>query len=90
MKTSQNVLNMSTVSRDTNRDGDATDWWLQQQSDGETFCIRLTVFVSVLQDVIKINVLGKGYTSFVGSATAVVSSLDSGTSPPNFIQFYKS
>ena len=62
MKTSQNVLNMSTVSRDTNRDGDATDWRLQQQSDGETFCIRLTVFVSVLQDVIKINVLGKGVT----------------------------
>jgi len=30
---------------------DATDWWLQQ-SNGRAFCIRLTVSVSVLQDVI--------------------------------------
>jgi len=35
------------------RDGDATDWWLQQQSNGPAFCIRLTVSVSVLQDVIQ-------------------------------------
>jgi len=29
-----------------------TDWWLQQQLNGTAFCIRLTVSVSVLQDVI--------------------------------------
>ena len=39
------------------RDGDATDWWLQQQSNGPAFSIRLTVSVSVLQDG-----TGKGIT----------------------------
>ena len=37
------------------RDGNATDWWLQQQSNGPAFSIRLTASVSVLQDVIKIK-----------------------------------
>jgi len=54
-KTQQNVFKMSTVSRDTSRDGDATDWWLQQQWNGLAFCIRLTVSVLVLQNVIKIK-----------------------------------
>jgi len=35
------------------RDGDATDSWLQQQSNDQAFSVRLTVFVSVLQDVIR-------------------------------------
>ena len=43
------------VSPDKQRDGDDTDWWLQQQSNGQTFCIRLTISVSVLQDAIKIK-----------------------------------
>ena len=46
---------MFIVSPDTSRDGDATDWWLQQQSNGPAFCIQLTVSVSVLHDVIKIK-----------------------------------
>ena len=37
------------------KDGDATDWWLQRQLNGPDFSIRLTVSVSVLQDVIKIK-----------------------------------
>jgi len=37
------------------RDGDATDWWLQQQSNGAAFSIWLTVSVSVLQDVAKMK-----------------------------------
>jgi len=37
------------------RDGDATDWWLQHQSNGPSFCIQLTVAVLALQDVIKIK-----------------------------------
>jgi len=59
MKTPQNVLKMSTVSPDTSRetDGDTTDWWLQQQSNGSAFSIQLglTVSVSVLRDVIEIK-----------------------------------
>ena len=43
------------------KDGDATDWWLQQQSNGPAFSIRLTVFVSVLQDIIKIKCLRYRY-----------------------------
>jgi len=39
MQTPQNVLKMSTVSPDKQRDSDATDWWLQQQSNGQAFCI---------------------------------------------------
>jgi len=35
------------------RDGDATDWWLQQQLIDPAFSIRLTVSVSVLQDVFR-------------------------------------
>jgi len=41
VKTPQNVFKMSTVSPDTSRDSNATDWWLQQQSNGQAFCIRL-------------------------------------------------
>ena len=39
----KNVLKMSTVSPDASMqgDGDATDWWLQPQSNGQAFCIRL-------------------------------------------------
>ena len=33
------------------RDGDATDWWLQQESNGQASSIRLIVSVSVLQGV---------------------------------------
>ena len=43
MKTPQNVLKLSIASHDTSRDVDATDRWLQQQSNGPTFSIRLTV-----------------------------------------------
>jgi len=41
------------------RHGNATDWWLQQQSNGPAFSIRLTVYVSVLQDImgVKISVM---------------------------------
>jgi len=35
MKTPQNVLKMSIVRPDSK----ATDWWLQQQSNGPAFCI---------------------------------------------------
>ena len=57
MKTPQHVLKMSIVTESWHkqRDGDATDWWLQQQSNGQAFSIRLTVSVSVLQDVINIK-----------------------------------
>ena len=49
MKILQNLLNMSTVQK--HRD----DWQWQQQLNEKTFCIRLTVSVSVLQGVIKIK-----------------------------------
>jgi len=52
MKTPQNVPRMSTVKQ---RDGNANDWWLQQQSSGPAFSIRLIVSVSVLQGVGKIK-----------------------------------
>ena len=48
---------MSIVSPDKQRDGNATDWWLQQQSNGQAFSIRRTVSVSVLQDTVKIQEL---------------------------------
>jgi len=58
MKTSQNVLKMSTVSHDTSREiCDATDWWLQQQSNGRAFSMQLTVSVSILQGPVKIKCL---------------------------------
>jgi len=44
MKTPHNGLKMSIVSRDISRD--ATDWWLQQQSNGPAFSIWLTVWLS--------------------------------------------
>jgi len=53
MKAPQNVLKMSTMSPDISRDGYATDWWLQQQSNGQAFSIWLTDSVSVPQDVTK-------------------------------------
>jgi len=37
------------------RDGDATDWWLQQESNGQASSIRLIVSVSILPDIIKIK-----------------------------------
>ena len=40
------------------RDGDGTDWWMQQQSNGLASCIVLPVSVSVLQDIIKIKRIG--------------------------------
>jgi len=48
MKQSDNVLEISHVSPDTSRETAAP----QQQSNGPFFCIRLTVFVSVLRDVV--------------------------------------
>jgi len=49
------------------------------------FFVRLTVSVSVLQEVIKIKRLRYGnyskVTVFVGNATAAVSSVNSGISP---------
>ena len=56
--------------------------WLTAAS---TVSIRLTVSVSVLQDVIKIT----WSQDFVGNATAVVSRVDSGINPPNFIKFHQ-
>jgi len=64
MKTPQNTRKNQNVHREPwhkHRDGDATDWWLQQ-SNGQAFCIWLTVSVSVLQDVIEIKRLNKGIT----------------------------
>jgi len=59
METPQNVPKLSTESQHKQKDGDAADWWLQQQSDGPGLCIRLTISVSVLlQDIIKIKRLG--------------------------------
>jgi len=52
MKTPQNVLKLSIASHDTSRDVDATDRWLQQQLNGPTFSIRLTVSFFSLQAVI--------------------------------------
>jgi len=48
---------MSIVSPDTSREKATplTDWWLQQQTSGPAFSIRLTVSVLVLQDVIKVK-----------------------------------
>ena len=48
---------MSTLSPNKKKQkyGDATDWWLQQQSNGPAFSIRLTACVSVLQDVINLK-----------------------------------
>jgi len=37
------------------RDGDATDWWLQQESNGQASSIRLIVSVLILPDIIKIK-----------------------------------
>ena len=49
------------------RDSDASDWWLQQQSNNPAFSIRLTVSVSILQDDTKIKRLREEYyTGFVG------------------------
>ena len=39
------------------RDGDATGWWLQQQSNGPTFSIWLTFSFLVLQDATKTSAL---------------------------------
>jgi len=43
MNPSQNVLKMSTVTEPWHkqRDGGDTDWWLQHQSNGPAFWIRL-------------------------------------------------
>ena len=59
--------------RHERRDGDATDWLLQQQSNGPALSIRLTAAVQVLQDiVITSQVKVNAYTGFDGNATAVV------------------
>jgi len=57
MKTPQNVLRMSTVSPYASRltVTPLTGAWLQQQSNGPVFCIRLIVSFSVLQGNIKIK-----------------------------------
>ena len=54
--TTKYTQNVHCEPRHKQRDGDATDWRLQQQSNGPAFCIRLTVSVSVVQvqDVIKV------------------------------------
>jgi len=52
-----------------------------------SFLHSITVSVSILQDVFKIKPLRRDYyRGFVGNATAVVSRVDSGTSPANFIK----
>jgi len=88
MKTTQNVLkNVHYEPWHKQRYGDATDWWLIQQSNCSAFSIRLTVSASFLSDVNKIKRFRWGYyTGFVGNATAVMSSVDSAISPPNFIK----
>jgi len=42
----QNVLKMSAVSPDTSRETATPLTWLQQQSNGPAFCIRLAVCFS--------------------------------------------
>ena len=55
------------------RDGDTTDWWLQQQSNGQAISIRRTVSVSVLQNVIKIKRLKwRYYTGFAKKRNCTV------------------
>ena len=56
--TTECAQNVYCEPRHERRDGDATDWWLQQQSNGPSLSIRLTVSVSVLQDVVTIKRLG--------------------------------
>jgi len=55
------MLKMSTVSCDTSRESDATDWWLQQQSNGPAFSIQLSVF-QFCNLSLKSNVLGQAIT----------------------------
>ena len=67
------VLKMSTVSPDTSRETAAplTGGCNNNGMVPAAFCVRLTVSVSVLQDVIIIKRLRQGYyTGFVGNATA--------------------